>query len=76
MAMSGVDLMAIKQVLGHKTIAMTVRYSHLSPGHLRNAVAAIDRALGAPADSTSQFTSQSGENAPSTPDPAAISIRN
>jgi len=30
MAMAGVDLMAIKQVLGHKTIQMTLRYSHRS----------------------------------------------
>ncbi len=74
-AMSGVGLMAIKQILGHKTIAMTVRYSHLSPGHLRNAIAALDRAMTAPAIPTSQFTSQSGEKAPSTPDPAAVSIR-
>lgn len=59
MAMAGVDLMAIKQILGHKTIQMTARYSHLSPGHLRSAVGTIDRAI---AISTSQFTSQSGEN--------------
>jgi integrase len=72
MAMAGVDLMAIKQVLGHKTIAMTARYSHLSPGHLRNAVAAIDRALSAPADPTSQFTSQSGENAQTAPEVLAL----
>jgi integrase len=62
MAMAGVDLMSIKQVLGHKTIQMTLRYSHLSPGHLRTAVAAIDRAMAAPAESTSHFTSQSPES--------------
>jgi hypothetical protein len=62
MAMGGVDLMSIKQILGHKTIQMTLRYSHLSPGHLRNAVAAIDRALTSLSDPTSQFTSQSTES--------------
>ena len=62
MAMAGVDLMSIKQILGHKTIQMTLRYSHLSPGHLRNAVAAIDRALTSLSDPTSQFTSQSSES--------------
>jgi hypothetical protein len=29
MAMAGVDLMLIKQVLGHKTIQMRLRYSRL-----------------------------------------------
>jgi integrase len=62
MAMGGVDLMSIKQILGHKTIQMTLRYSHLSPGHLRNAVAAIDRALTSLFDPTSQFTSQLTES--------------
>jgi hypothetical protein len=57
MAMGGVDLMSIKQILGHKTIQMTLRYSHLSPCHLRNAVAAIDRAMTSLSDPTSQFTS-------------------
>ncbi len=75
MAMSGVDLMAIKQVLGHKTIAMTVRYSHLSPGHLRNAVDALDRAMAAPDESISYFTSYPGEKAPSTPSPEAVTTR-
>jgi hypothetical protein len=31
---------------------MTLCYSHLSPGHLRNAVAAIDRALTSLSDPT------------------------
>jgi len=59
--MGGVDLMAIKQILGHKTIQMTLRYSHLSPGHLRNAAAAIDRAMTSNQTPTSHFTSQSTE---------------
>ena len=36
--MSGVDLMTVKDLLGHKTINMTLRYSHLSPDHKRHAV--------------------------------------
>lgn len=31
MAMSGVTLLEMAKVLGHKTLAMTMRYSHLSP---------------------------------------------
>jgi integrase len=36
--MSGVDLMTVKDLLGHKTINMTLRYAHLSPDHKRQAV--------------------------------------
>jgi integrase len=38
LAMSGVDILTIKELLGHKTLATTLRYSHLSPGHQRDAV--------------------------------------
>jgi integrase len=38
MVMAGVDLPTIKELLGHKDIKMTLRYSHLSPGHKRDAV--------------------------------------
>jgi integrase len=38
MAMAGVPLKTIGEILGHKTAAMTERYSHLSPGHKKNAV--------------------------------------
>ena len=74
-AMAGVDLMAIRKILGHKKIQMTLRYSHLAPGYLRNAVAAIDQALTAPAESTSQFTSQSPENGLTAPSSEIVSIR-
>lgn len=38
LVMSGVDLLTVKELLGHKSINMTLRYSHLSPDHKRNAV--------------------------------------
>lgn len=38
LAMVGVGIRAIQDVLGHKSIAMTVRYSHLSPDFLLNVV--------------------------------------
>lgn len=41
--MHGVDIRTVQILLGHKTITMTVRYSHLSPNHLRAAVEVLDR---------------------------------
>lgn len=35
--MAGVDLYTVKETLGHKALAMTARYSHLTPGHQRQA---------------------------------------
>lgn len=33
------------QLLGHKTLAMTLRYSHLSKSHTRNALSVLDAAI-------------------------------
>jgi integrase len=38
LVMAGVDLRTVGALLGHKTLAMTMRYSHLSADHLRRAV--------------------------------------
>jgi site-specific recombinase XerD len=38
LAMAGVSLQTIQQLLGHATLAMTMRYAHLSPAHLLDAV--------------------------------------
>jgi integrase len=42
LVMSGVDLYRVQTLMGHKTPAMTLRYAHLSPEHLRAAVATLD----------------------------------
>lgn len=39
----GVDLRSVQELLGHKSIAMTVRYSHLAPAHLLAAVERLDQ---------------------------------
>jgi hypothetical protein len=36
--MAGVDLISVKEILGHRSIQTTMRYSHLDPRHLREAV--------------------------------------
>jgi integrase len=41
--MAGVDLTTVKELMGHKHIAMTLRYAHLAPGHTRFAIAVLDR---------------------------------
>ena len=38
LVMAGVDLRSVQELMGHKTISMTVRYSHLAPTHLQEAV--------------------------------------
>ena len=39
----GAQLRAVQELLGHSSIAMTQRYSHLSPAHLRETVSLLDR---------------------------------
>ena len=40
LVMRGVDLRTVAELMGHKTIQMTMRYAHLAPAH---ALAAVER---------------------------------
>jgi len=40
--MAGVDLRTVQALMGHKTIQMTMRYSHLAPENLKGAVEKLD----------------------------------
>jgi integrase len=42
LAMNGASLAEIAEVLGHKTLSMVKRYSHLSDGHVSNVVASMN----------------------------------
>lgn len=48
----------MKDLLGHHSLAMTLRYGHLAPEHLRIAVARLDAAL--PAKVSAQGSTQGG----------------
>ena len=41
--MQGVDLKTVQQIMGHKDIRMTLRYAHLSPRHVQEAVESLDK---------------------------------
>lgn len=42
LVMSGCNLRTVQQLMGHKDITMTMRYSHLSQAHLEEAVQRLD----------------------------------
>jgi integrase len=46
LVMAGVDLVTVKELMGHKHIAMTLRYAHLAPGHKRAAVEVLSGGAG------------------------------
>ena len=41
--MQGVDIVAVKEFLSHKTLSMVLRYVHLAPGHRIDAVKKLDQ---------------------------------
>lgn len=43
LAQAGVPLNTVRDLLGHRSLAMTLRYAHLSPSERQDAVAALDR---------------------------------
>ena len=45
LAMNGASLAEIAEVLGHKTLAMVKRYSHLSDGHVSSVVESMNTKL-------------------------------
>jgi integrase len=52
--MRGGALPALQQILGHATLAMTMRYAHLSPKHLRDEIAKTERQAEGSAESVAE----------------------
>lgn len=44
--MAGVDLNTVREILGHNSIEMTIRYAHLSPNHKKRAVDILGESFG------------------------------
>jgi len=59
----GRSLKEVQEALGHRTIVMTMRYSHLSPDHLRAAIGVLDDVFPATPPSTAQERHMSEEPA-------------
>lgn len=56
--MRGGSLQALKEILGHATLAMTMRYAHLAPEHLRSEIVKTERRAETPARSTQDSTQE------------------
>jgi site-specific recombinase XerD len=69
LVMAGVDLRTVQELLGHKCIAMTVRYSHLSPTHT---LAAVERLAGANTETPTSTKTSTSENEQTQPEAAYV----
>jgi hypothetical protein len=59
--MAGAGIRAIQEALGHKSIAMTVRYSHLSPDFIQDAVDRLVPSQPEPAENRTDTTTDTSE---------------
>jgi integrase len=45
LVMAGVDIRTVQELLGHKKLSMTMRYSHLSQAHKKEAVQTLEKVI-------------------------------
>jgi integrase len=64
LVMAGVDLRTVQELMGHKSIAMTVRYAHLSQGHKRAAMEALESRFSEKSPANFRNTPSDGSFAP------------
>ncbi|MFC1890284.1 tyrosine-type recombinase/integrase [Thermodesulfobacteriota bacterium] len=57
LVMAGVDIRTVQELMGHKTITITMKYSHLTPGHRMEAV---QRLIQKPTDTTTDTREKQG----------------
>ncbi len=65
--MRGGSIPALREILGHATLAMTIRYAHLAPEHLRNEIAKTEcrpQPVDPPAQASAQQPVESAEVLP------------
>ena len=54
--MAGIDITTVKELLGHKTLTMTLRYAHLAPSHKVNAaVSVLEERIGGAGENSSDL---------------------
>jgi len=56
LVMAGLDLRTVQELMGHKSILMTMRYAHLSPDHKRAAMETLESRLSSKSPATSHNT--------------------
>lgn len=58
LVMAGIDLTTVKELLGHKTLTMTLRYAHLAPTHKVKALEVLDNTINFKPTAQKPHTSQ------------------
>jgi hypothetical protein len=64
-----VDIRTVQELLGHKCIAMTVRYAHLAPTHQ---LAAVEKLIGADSVRPTDTKTSTGQNEQDAPQAAYL----